>query len=129
MKPLLLDTSALLHWLLAPERLGPEARARIENGAARIVVSALSTWEIAIKVGKANLRLPYSVERLTDHCVREHRFELLPIDHAHAAAVEQLPRHHNDPFDRLLVATAHCEGFAIATDDAWIRRYAVEVVW
>jgi PIN domain nuclease of toxin-antitoxin system len=54
---------------------------------------------------------------------------LLPISRAHAAAVQSLPHHHRDPFDRLLVAIAQLEGCVIATDDPWLRKYDVETIW
>jgi PIN domain nuclease of toxin-antitoxin system len=83
-------------------------------------VSAISTWEIAIKVQSRKLRI--DAELTTSLAAQQ--FELLPFSQAHAMEVLQLPLHHRDPFDRALIAQARVEGFTVMTADAAFSRYA-----
>lgn len=129
MKPLLLDTHALLWMAADPARLGADFRDLATQGNTRLVWSVAGTWEMAIKAAKGGLTLPKLVAVHVSELLARYDVEELPIRHEHAAAVERLPHHHGDPFDRLLVAVAQVEGYAIATNDPWIRRYAVEIVW
>lgn len=97
-------------------------RARIEAGAA---VSTASLWEIAIKVAIGKLEAP---DDLPQH-VEGLGFELLPVTAEHAWRVRDLPRHHGDPFDRLLIAQAQLERLPILTADSAFEAYDVAVVW
>ncbi|GIW31741.1 MAG: twitching motility protein PilT [Meiothermus sp.] len=116
---LLLDTHVLL-WAFADDpRLSAEARELITNGENLVFVSAVSAWEIAIKKALGKLSLPGDFEA---H-LRYHRYTPLPVTVAHALAVETLPWHHNDPFDRLLVAQAHQERLVLLTADQRLSRY------
>lgn len=117
---LLLDTHALLWWLEDNPALSNEARAAISNEP-DIFVSAASVWEIAIKESTGKLRAP---RRFLDHVERE-GFQPLPISLTHAYAAGSLPRHHNDPFDRMLVAQATLEGLTVVTRDSRFARYGV----
>lgn len=120
---LLLDTHVLL-WALADDpRLSGALRAAIE-GAAEVHVSAATIWEIAIKRALGKLR----VEGDVGAAARRAGCLALPIAWAHAEAAGALPPHHQDPFDRLLVAQARCEGLALATADRALDAYDVERV-
>ena len=118
---LLLDTHALLWWLAGDTRLGPKARARIGMAEARVFVSAVTAWEIAHKraAGKIDARWDIRAE------VEEEGFLELSIDLEHTIAAAELPTHHADPFDRLLVAQAQTEGMWLVTADAAVQRYDV----
>ncbi len=87
-------------------------------------MSAASLWEAAIKVSAGRLSVPENLLEL----IESSGFEELPVTFRHALAVAELPRHHGDPFDRLLVAQARLEGLTIATADAEISRYEVAVL-
>jgi PIN domain nuclease of toxin-antitoxin system len=121
---MLLDSHALL-WFVAGDRkrIGKALRARIEAEAT--TVSAASLWEIAIKsaLGKLDTPddLPERVEGLG--------FEILPVTAEHAWRVRELPRHHGDPFDRLLIVQAQVERLAIFTADSALDAYDVEIRW
>ena len=121
---MLLDTHALL-WFLAGDRrrIGKELRARIESEAT--TVSSASIWEIAIKVRLGKLEAPSD---LPDR-VRQLGFELLSVNAEHAWRVRELPLHHRDPFDRLLVAQAQVERLAIFSSDPAFAAYDVTVAW
>ena len=120
---LLLDTHALLWWL-ADEGLIPQAREAIADPANLVAVSAASAWEISIKKALGKLSAPDDLEQQ----VQTSGFIPLPITIAHALAAGQLSRHHEDPFDRILVAQAIAEGMTIVTRDKRFEDYDVALV-
>jgi PIN domain nuclease of toxin-antitoxin system len=124
----LLDTNALLWWLTDNPRLHDAARDVIANPSNVVYVSAASAWEIAIKVGLGRLAAPLDVAAWLPASLRENRFTPLPINIEHAAAVEALPPHHADPFDRLLIAQARAEDLWLMTASPVVQRYDVRLI-
>lgn len=122
---LLLDTHTLIWAAADPERLPARLRASIADGANLVAVSAASAWEIAIKRARGRLRFP----PVDDHMLTQGGFRALPIAIHHAAAVEMLPDHHADPFDRLLVAQAQTDDYVLVTRDPAIHQYDVTCLW
>lgn len=120
---LLLDTHALLWWL-ADERLGDSARAAITEPGNQVVVSAASAWEISIKKAFRKLNAPDDLEQQMD----ENGFAPLQITVAHGLAAGRLPRHHEDPFDRMIIAQARAEGLTIVTRDERFKAYDVALL-
>jgi PIN domain nuclease of toxin-antitoxin system len=120
---LLLDTHALLWWL-ADEGLTDQARDAIADPANLIMVSAASAWEISIKKALGKLATPDDLEQQVD----EGGFSALPVSVAHAIAAGRLPRHHDDPFDRMLIAQALAEGLTIVTHDKRFADYDVAML-
>ena len=118
---LLLDTHTFLWWLEDPQLLSPAARKAIGNGANTVYISAVVAWEIAIKRALGKLDAPDDLET----AIVANRFIPLPVTIAHALAVETLPHHHRDPFDRLLIAQARHEGFRLVSRDPRIPLYDV----
>jgi PIN domain nuclease of toxin-antitoxin system len=125
----LLDTQCWLWWHLASDRLHPGARDVIASARDPLYLSAASSWEIAIKVSLGKLRLPEPPARYVPTRLAEQGITALPIDHAHALWVAELPPLHADPFDRLLIAQAQLERMTILTADPQIVAYDVETVW
>jgi PIN domain nuclease of toxin-antitoxin system len=122
---LLLDTHTALWFLLDQDQLGANANRVLDDRTNEILLSAVVPWEIAIKRGLGKLEAPADyLEQLLSYDVVP-----LPITLAHAAAVETLPDHHRDPFDRLLIAQALTERSTIVTNDTRIRAYDVPVLW
>ena len=121
---LLLDTQVLIWTLLKPDRLLATAREAIQDEANEVFVSIASPWEVAIKKSHGNLDPPDDL----DVQLAEKRFSLLPISLRHTRAIEDLPHHHGDPFDRMLVAQAQTDGLTIVTSDRKIARYQVAVM-
>lgn len=107
------------------DRISAAAAEAITADDTRVVVSAASVWEIAIKRGLGKLDAPGDLLEQLERA----RVELLPITARHADRVATLPPHHRDPFDRLLVAQAMNENLALVSSDESLRRYAVNVVW
>jgi PIN domain nuclease of toxin-antitoxin system len=124
-----LDTHALLWFWWDDPRLSGIARNTICEASNRKLVSTATCWEIAIKVslGKLNLGVPY--RGFIRRHMERNNFELLPITDDHLAGVAELPFHHRDPFDRLLVAQARVEGVSIITSDSTFDRYSVNRIW
>jgi PIN domain nuclease of toxin-antitoxin system len=125
----LVDTECWLWWHLSPERLSATALAIFEERRAPLLLSAASSWEIAIKTGLGKLELPAPAGRFVPEQLAEDGIDPLPIQHAHALRVADLPPHHSDPFDRVLVAQAQLERCNFLTADAQILDYDVDVVW
>ncbi len=128
-RPLLLDTHALLWWLLDSPELGAMARAAIADPAQRVLVSAASAWELATKQRLGKLPEAGDIVTHFSACLRKQRFEPLPISAEHALAAGQLPGPHRDPFDRMLMAQAQTERAAVVTTDPVFRDHGVAVVW
>lgn len=122
---LLLDTHAFLWAVDDNPNLSAAAKSAILNGRNLVYVSAATAWEIAIKRGLGKLKIPQDdyLEEL-----RLHRFTPLSITTEHALAVERLPLHHNDPFDRMLIAQAQEESLMIITRDQRISLYDVRII-
>lgn len=125
----LLDTHALL-WFLGGERdLSPRARALIEDADNLITVSIASLWEIAIKMGAGKLDVGRSFAEFVELRLNQTAFELLGVETSHLISLSELPRHHRDPFDRLLIAQAISEGVPVIGTDSAFDAYPVRRVW
>jgi PIN domain nuclease of toxin-antitoxin system len=124
---ILLDTHVFLWLNTEPERLGDHL-ALVENPRHDRLVSAASAWEIAIKASIGRLSLPEPAGRWMPARLASIGATPVPVEHAHALAVADLPLHHHDPFDRLLVAQAQVLGVAILTSDRQLARYDVDVL-
>lgn len=107
------------------DRIGKKAASALEATGARILISAVTIWEVAIKRGLGKLDAPADLLQQLERA----GVELLPITARHADRVGALPIHHRDPFDRLLIAQAEVESFTLVTADDCIDDYEVEVVW
>ena len=125
---LLLDTHAFLWFVTGDERLSRRARRAMEAEDSELLLSAAVVWEMAIKAGLGRLVLPATVGDYVAEKLAE-GFSVLAIDWVHAAAVEQLPLHHRDPFDRLLAAQALSERLPLVSSDPLFRSYGVKVIW
>jgi PIN domain nuclease of toxin-antitoxin system len=126
---LLLDTHAFLCWVAASGELSRKAKSAIGTARNECLVSVASGWEIAIKVSLGKLRIDGALDRFLPEQLAANGFRPLAIDLKHAARVANLPFHHRDPFDRLLVAQALEEDLAIVTADPVIAKYGVSRVW
>jgi len=129
MSSYLLDTSIFLWSIYAAEKLNSAALALLEDGASTLVLSAASCWEISIKAALGKLKLPepasaYVPKRMTTQCIRS-----LPISQIHALTAGELPRHHGDPFDRMLAAQAKSEEMVLMTADASFEKYGIDIIW
>ena len=124
---LLLDTHVALWAVSDDPRLTPKARELIATQRNLIWVSAVSIWEIAIKHGLGRGDMPISGSEALEY-FRQSGYRMLPVSPEHAAAVEALPAHHQDPFDRLLVAQSLTEPLRLLTHDTTVARYSDTVI-
>lgn len=124
----LLDTNALLYFLYDSEKISKKASEIIYHNDARICVSIVSMWEIAIKSSIGKLEIKSSISKIAETCEKEH-FEILPIKPFHLDEIGRLPMIHGDPFDRLIISQAISENLIIITKDGTIPLYNVRVLW
>jgi PIN domain nuclease of toxin-antitoxin system len=125
----LIDSHALLWFLQGNSQLPPTARALIEDAGNEKLVSIASCWEISIKAGLGKMKLAEPSKVLLEREIPRNNLRLLFITLEHATAVEGLPHHHRDPFDRLLIAQAMCEGVPVVSADAAFDAYPVSRIW
>jgi PIN domain nuclease of toxin-antitoxin system len=122
---LLLDTHVAIWAVAISHRIKPDVQKLLDESDNTIFVSAVSIWEIAIKRSLGKLTAPDDLpDRITDE-----GFPWLPVSAKHAWQVGELPLHHRDPFDRLLIAQAQIEGLAVVTGDRAFASYDVPTVW
>jgi len=126
---LLLDTHTVLWFLANDPALSATARAAIEDPANHKLVSIATCWELSIKAGLKKLRFVEPVAVFLGRELPANNFDLLAITLAHATAVETLPKHHKDPFDRLRIAQAQIEGIPIVSVDVAFDPYGVTRIW
>ncbi len=121
---LLLDTHTLIWWLAKNSTLSNTAKDAVSNPDNIVFVSAASAWEIAIKKSLGKLQAPDDLKQQLE----KQRFTPLAINIDHGLAIKQLPHHHKDPFDRILIAQAIHEGLTIVSRDRIFKSYDVAIV-
>jgi PIN domain nuclease of toxin-antitoxin system len=126
---LLLDTHAFIWWAIRKERLSPTAIRLCEDANNDVLLSIVSLWEMQLKtqLGKLQLKLP--LNELIEAQQRINGLQLLPIEPQHIYALSQLPFHHKDPFDRLLVSQAITEKLPLISGDQTLSAYAAQILW
>jgi PIN domain nuclease of toxin-antitoxin system len=115
--------------LSAPERLNAATQSALTDSATELWLSVASAWEVAIKHARGKLPLQDPVNDLVALSSESLGMRVLPIRLAHALTAAELPPHHNDPFDRVLVAQAQLEGMTLVTADEIVARYGTTVLW
>jgi PIN domain nuclease of toxin-antitoxin system len=125
---ILLDTQAFLWLQVEPERFSARTMALLTDRANSLLLSAASAWEISIKYGLGKLPLPTSPESYVPRRMTSSGITGLPVAHSHALRAGALPRHHRDPFDRLLIAQAQIERLSFLTADIQLRSYEVRLL-
>ena len=124
----ILDTHAFLWALSGDARMSRHAR-EIFAGSADLSLSIASVWEILIKVQSGKLNLPRPAGPYVLSRLAENRIKSLPISIDHLLALERLPMHHRDPFDRMLIAQSMEQDWSIITADPMFKKYPVQVIW
>jgi PIN domain nuclease of toxin-antitoxin system len=125
----LVDTQVFLWWAAGAERLSARAADVIADPSSEVHLSVASAWEIAIKAAAGRLELEEPVEAWIPDRLRRYGFVPLAVGLAHALRAGALPRHHGDPFDRLIVAQGQVESVPIITADPVLGLYDVETIW
>jgi PIN domain nuclease of toxin-antitoxin system len=125
----LLDSVIWVWSISAVERINEIGREILENGREEIYLSAASSWELSIKMRLGKLNLPGPPAQCIPEFMAKQGLRSLPVTHLHAVKVYDLPLHHQDPFDRLIIAQAITEEMAILTSDRDFGKYPVDMVW
>jgi PIN domain nuclease of toxin-antitoxin system len=125
----LLDTHVLLWWITSDNRLSTKAKALIRSRRNRIYWSVASSWEVSIKYALGRLSFDEPPEGLISSELNRNHIEILPILNEHAFFAGQLPTHHRDPFDRMLVAQSLIESLGLISNDSKYQSYDVDVFW
>ena len=125
----LLDTSVFLWILSGEDRLNSRAREILTSSSSELYFSVIGTWEIAIKFALGALRLPKSPRELVPHALRAWPMQALSVTHEHALRAGELPMHHRDPFDRMLIAQAFSEQMTLLTADRVFQEYKVDFIF
>lgn len=129
MNRLLLDTHTFLWWDSQPEKLSARVLALCRDPAVILYLSLVSLWEIQIKSSLGKLPLALPLRDIVQEQQAQHALQLLPITPAHIYVLGTLPLHHNDPFDRLLIAQSISEGLPFASVDSQFSPYPASVIW
>ena len=124
----LIDTQCWLHWHIDPERLGSEQLQVLEDADNEIYFSTVSAWEMNIKYRLKKLKLPALPFRYIPNRIKQDHLQVLPFSLEHSLRTENLPSHHSDPFDRLLITQAQLGDMIILTDDPVFELYDVRVL-
>ena len=125
----LLDMHAFIWWDSDPGKLSSPARTACEDRANVVLLSVASAWEMQIKLqlGKLDLRLPLA--EVIANQQKANDLQILPVVLGHVLALQELPTHHTDPFDRLLIAQANIEEVVLLSHDPVFAQYPVKVLW
>ena len=125
----LLDTHCWLWMQAAPERFSDRARSLLLDDTNELLFSAASSWEIAFKYAQGKLDLPDPPSRYVPSRLQGSGVTPIPIEHVHALRVAELPFHHRDPFDRLLIVQARTQQMKFVSKDRGLQRYEVVLFW
>ncbi|BAY33463.1 hypothetical protein NIES2107_53590 [Nostoc carneum NIES-2107] len=126
---LLLDSHVLIWWASSSEKLSERVYSLINDTNNTLVFSIASVWEIQIKLQLGKLNLNSTLPTLIDNQQRVNNLQLLPIELIHIYALTNLPNHHRDPFDRLLIAQATVEQVPIMSIDSIFDNYPIQRLW
>jgi PIN domain nuclease of toxin-antitoxin system len=126
---ILLDTHTFLWWTLEPEKLSQPVLTACQEKENLILLSVASAWEMQIKLQSGKLKLNLPLAEVIDNQCQANGMEVLPVTLAHILALQSLPLHHKDPFDRLLIAQANVENVVLVSKDAVFAQYAVQLFW
>jgi PIN domain nuclease of toxin-antitoxin system len=125
---LLLDTQIFLWWYREPNRISARIWNALRDPTNQLALSVVSMWEIQIKVSIGKLQLPTTVENLVSTYNAINQVRSLPVFEYHIWPLVRLPRHHRDPFDRLLIAQAIAEDYTLVTADSLFAQYPVHIL-
>ncbi len=126
---LLLDSHALIWAVDHPSKLSRNAKTQLEDSANELFVSAATIWEIAIKAGLGKLTPSSGYQLWIEQAIRDLGASVLPITVEYAAAQAQLPHHHRDPFDRMLVAQSLVANISLVSAEALLDNYGISRLW
>ncbi|HKQ08234.1 MAG TPA: type II toxin-antitoxin system VapC family toxin [Blastocatellia bacterium] len=126
---LLLDTHTFIWWANEPEKLSEKVAAACQDSSNMLILSVVSVWEMQIKMQLGKLKINRPIEELIKTQQQANSMQVLPVKLAHVLSLNNLPAHHKDPFDRLLIAQANIEGATLVSVDPAFSSYNVQLLW
>ena len=126
---ILLDTHAFLWWIRDDPRLSRRARELVTSGRNELFLSVTCVWEILTKTQTGKLRLAEPPQKFVTEQLTANNIQVLPLTLDHVLRLEQLPLHHRDPFDRILIAQSLEEEFPILSADPLLKNYSATLLW
>ena len=126
---LLLDTHTFIWWDGASDKLSSQVLALCQDEENEMILSVASVWEMQIKLQVGKLKLRLALAEIIKGQQERNNLQILPISLVHTLALSNLPLHHKDPFDRLLIAQANVEGAILVSRDRAFAQYSVETLW
>ena len=126
---LLLDSHSFVWWRDEPRKLSRTAFAEISNSSNNVFLSVVTVWELQIKIVLNKFTIKGGLENAVKHEQQNNGFQILPVQLAYALYLENLPPHHKDLFDRLLISQATVEKMTLVTADAEFAKYQVNLLW
>ncbi len=126
---LLLDSHTFIWWVAEKHKLSATALSNISNPENDVFLSVASVWEIQIKIQLGRFEFKDTLDNIVDEQQRINSFKILSVDLSHALGIDNLPKHHKDPFDRLLIAQAIVEDMTLVSSDKAFSKYDVDLLW
>ncbi len=126
---LLLDSHTFVWWRDEPNKISPAAFAEISNPANGVFLSVVTVWELQIKITLNKFTVKGGLENAVEDERQNNNIQILPVNLSHALYLENLPLHHKDPFDRLLISQAIVENMTLVTADPEFPKYQVKLLW
>lgn len=126
---ILIDTHVFIWWTSDSQKLSFTVYNLLTSPKTQVIFSVVSIWEMQIKLSLGKLQLKTALPELVEDEVKQNKIELLPLDLSHIYALSNLPNHHRDPFDRLLIAQAKSEELVIISIDEKFDGYDIERLW
>ncbi len=126
---LLLDSHTFKWWRDEPNKISPTALAEISNPANGVFLSVVTVWELQIKITLNKFTVKGGLENAVEDERQNNNFQILPVNLSHALYPENLPLHHKDPFDRLLISQAIVENLTLVSADPKFSAYQVNLLW
>ena len=126
---LLLDTHVFIWWANEPARLTPKVLSLCKDAENTLILSVASVWEMQIKIQLGKLKIDLSLPDLIRSQQQTNNMQILPIELKHVLELQNLPPHHHDPFDRLLIVQAKAEDALLVSKDKAFKKYKTKLLW
>jgi len=126
---LLLDTHVFIWWDSEPAKLSKKALALCSDPGNTLLLSVASAWEMQIKMQLGKMKLAFPLQDIIREQQKDNGVQVIPVELEHVLALQSLPSHHKDPFDRLLIAQARAESAVLVTKDKTFSKYQIDLAW
>jgi PIN domain nuclease of toxin-antitoxin system len=126
---LLLDTHVFIWWDSEPAKLSKKVLSLCRDPGNTLLLSVASAWEMQIKMHLGKMKLDVPLQKIISEQRKNNGLHIIPVELEHVLALQSLPAHHKDPFDRLLIAQTQAENAVLVSKDKAFTRYQIDLVW